>query len=100
METQESRKLLSCLPLSYWILLGLQDVSFSQVSHLLNGDVVLTANLSVAEGTFWNASTQSNQWVASTHVQATVHIVGSIGMSYQKEKKITIWKTLKNLITK
>jgi len=33
-------------------MLALQDVSVSQVSHLLNGDGVLAGNLDVAEGTF------------------------------------------------
>ena len=49
-----------CLPWSYWML-ALQDVSVSQVSHLLNGDGVLAGNLDVAEGTFWNASRHSNR---------------------------------------
>lgn len=76
-------------------MLALQDVSVSQVSHLLNEDVVLTGSLDVAEGTFWNASMQSNRWVSSTHVQGTVYIVGSTGMSYQKEKKSHHIKNLK-----
>lgn len=82
------------LPLPYWML-GLLDVSVSQVSHLLNGDVVLTGNLHVAEGSFWNASMQSSWWASSTHAQGTVYIVGSTGMSYQKEKKSHCVKNLK-----